>query len=334
MKNCTINKKSFYIITALLIFVFIIICLELFCRIFSPIYLTPEDYFDNFVVADNELGYKLKDNFRSFFWQDYNLYYTTNSFGLRDRDFSFFPTKGVKRILAIGDSWTFGPGVELEDTWPKQLEKILRAKGIECEVINAGVNGYSTRNYSRVLHKYYNIYHPQVVVVLVYSNDPAGDIADTNGIYPTLTLNDNPVKKFLKRHSHLAKNIYFIYQRFLPKKYGLFYIEKFQEMPEDDPEVILGYQLYRETLIEMKKFCRKNNILLIVAALDRVSPSSFQMHTKVICEDAGIDDYIPLEITTESQGLRGLNSAGHFNPEGYLLLASSIGDYIYYEVAK
>jgi acyl-CoA thioesterase-1 len=45
------------------------------------------------------------------------------------------------RILAFGASIVAGYGLEAADTLPVQLEKALRARGIEATVINSGVSG-------------------------------------------------------------------------------------------------------------------------------------------------------------------------------------------------
>jgi hypothetical protein len=64
---------------------------------------------------------------------------TTGPERLRNPPFAPQPEPGVFRILALGDSTTFGWGVAQEQAWPAQLEAALRARGAEVEVINAGV---------------------------------------------------------------------------------------------------------------------------------------------------------------------------------------------------
>jgi lysophospholipase L1-like esterase len=62
-----------------------------------------------------------------------------NSLGFRDLPFTLEKKPGEFRILAVGDSFTFGSGVQVADTWPQQLEGLLRAERKEpIEVINAG----------------------------------------------------------------------------------------------------------------------------------------------------------------------------------------------------
>ncbi len=53
-----------------------------------------------------------------------------NSLGLRDREIRI--AKGDKySILCFGDSYTFGWGVNVENSWPRKLEKYLLANGYE-----------------------------------------------------------------------------------------------------------------------------------------------------------------------------------------------------------
>lgn len=45
------------------------------------------------------------------------------------------------RLLAFGDSLTAGYGLAAEDSFPNRLEKALRQRGYDVDVINAGVSG-------------------------------------------------------------------------------------------------------------------------------------------------------------------------------------------------
>ncbi|MDJ0849843.1 MAG: GDSL-type esterase/lipase family protein [Myxococcota bacterium] len=69
-----------------------------------------------------------------------------NSLGLRDREVSASKPPGVRRILAIGDSITFGMGVGAEESYPKQLEALLDGSEPPTEVLNLGVGGYDVVN--------------------------------------------------------------------------------------------------------------------------------------------------------------------------------------------
>ena len=67
-----------------------------------------------------------------------------NSHGMRDREYEARKPPGSLRILALGDSWTFGAGQKVEDTWPKRLEARLDRPERPVAVMNTGVSGYET----------------------------------------------------------------------------------------------------------------------------------------------------------------------------------------------
>jgi acyl-CoA thioesterase-1 len=48
------------------------------------------------------------------------------------------------RIVAVGASNTFGRGVGASHAWPARLEALLRARGYDVQIINAGINGDDT----------------------------------------------------------------------------------------------------------------------------------------------------------------------------------------------
>jgi acyl-CoA thioesterase I len=47
-------------------------------------------------------------------------------------------------VVALGASNTFGKGVSHGQAYPAQLEALLRARGLNARVINAGINGDTT----------------------------------------------------------------------------------------------------------------------------------------------------------------------------------------------
>lgn len=47
-------------------------------------------------------------------------------------------------VVALGASNTAGKGVGEEAAWPAQLEGLLRGRGLDVRVINAGINGDTT----------------------------------------------------------------------------------------------------------------------------------------------------------------------------------------------
>ena len=56
---------------------------------------------------------------------------------------------GAATVVALGASNTYGKGVARNQAYPAQLEAILRSKGVNARVINAGINGDTTGNMLR-----------------------------------------------------------------------------------------------------------------------------------------------------------------------------------------
>ncbi|MDN3279044.1 GDSL-type esterase/lipase family protein [Frankia sp. RB7] len=53
-------------------------------------------------------------------------------------------TAHAATVVALGASNTFGKGVSRSQAYPAQLETLLRSRGLNVRVINAGINGDTT----------------------------------------------------------------------------------------------------------------------------------------------------------------------------------------------
>ena len=94
-----------------------------------------------------------------------------NSYGFRDTEHQLKKDENVYRIMAVGDSFTFGMGVNFEDTYSKQLETLLNNGGIKSEVINCGVLGYNMWQNFEVLRYKVLPFSPDLVILAVFLND-------------------------------------------------------------------------------------------------------------------------------------------------------------------
>jgi lysophospholipase L1-like esterase len=105
---------------------------------------------------------------------DVEIWFKINGQGLRaDRDYPYEKPPGVKRIVSLGDSFTMGYEVESDETFSSVLESELRQRGIEVEVLNAGVSGYSNAEAYLYLERELWKYHPDLVLLSFYGNDYA-----------------------------------------------------------------------------------------------------------------------------------------------------------------
>jgi lysophospholipase L1-like esterase len=85
---------------------------------------------------------------------------------------------GGTTIICLGDSVTYGYGLEANESWPTQLKQRLHAKGAQISVFNRGLSGMdSTEIIQRELHIIKNIAKKGsrlVVLVMIGHNDLAG----------------------------------------------------------------------------------------------------------------------------------------------------------------
>jgi lysophospholipase L1-like esterase len=105
---------------------------------------------------------------------------TVNAMGFRGRETSVAKPAGCYRVIALGDSSTFGVLVGDDETYCSLLEGMLNADpgkgpGRTFEVINAGVIGYTTRQGLIYLQRDLLRYSPDCIVVSFAVNDTVQD---------------------------------------------------------------------------------------------------------------------------------------------------------------
>ena len=99
-----------------------------------------------------------------------------NSAGLRDREFGISKPRDTFRVLVLGDSITFGWGVQQEKTFAKLLENKLNEKPppgwpTHVEVINAGVGNYNTAQEVAYFKERGRLYRSDMVILAFFIND-------------------------------------------------------------------------------------------------------------------------------------------------------------------
>lgn len=118
--------------------------------------------------------------------------------------------QGVLRVVALGDSSTFGWHEPYANTYCAQLETMLAARGVAAEVIDLGVIGYTIRQGLERWRALGRAQHPDVVIAAFGAiNDhlAAVDVADDQRIAESRARHD-PLRRaseWLRDHSRLTQ---------------------------------------------------------------------------------------------------------------------------------
>lgn len=103
--------------------------------LFSRNLLAPQEHAVYFSSRDGN-RFELEEGYENIVqWQ-------INSLGYRGPEFSWEKPEGTIRILIYGGSFVFDIRTAGEMDWPRQAEKILRQRGHDVEIINAGIPGH------------------------------------------------------------------------------------------------------------------------------------------------------------------------------------------------
>ena len=89
----------------------------------------------------------------------------------QDRPYSPQKPDGVFRIAVVGDSFSFAPYMQFDDTFAKRLERMLNLEKAKVEVINYGVPRYST-SHEIALAKKAIAEQADLIVLQICLNDP------------------------------------------------------------------------------------------------------------------------------------------------------------------
>jgi lysophospholipase L1-like esterase len=97
-----------------------------------------------------------------------DIRYRINRAGYRDDE----PRPGRRRIVVLGDSVSFGLGVQQEEIWPSLLEQRLQRERLQPRAVeNLAIWAYNTANEADALREDGLALKPEVVILQFYMND-------------------------------------------------------------------------------------------------------------------------------------------------------------------
>lgn len=242
-------------------------------------------------MKDDELGWRLRPN-ASDKWGGVPV--RINSKGVRGPEIPHEKGGEAYRILYLGDSITFGFGIEADEgTYPYRVEAHLESDvGIEVETINAGVGGYSPWQELIYLKREGLRYSPDLVVLGFYLNDVTEKFSlpqfgGTGGSYQLNHAYSSAVDRWLswsggwaalKRvsaHFTLGPNL----QQGAREVQAL-HVERLLTEP-DEPFIRKAWEITLGNMEKIVSVCRENNLDLLLI----IFPDTIQVEAPELGEE-------------------------------------------------
>ena len=201
-----------------------------------------------FIYDSNPRGYFDKNN---------ALVCRINKWGFRGADFQKQKTPGTRRVMVLGDSFTFGEGVRLEDTFVRQMEEKLRRRTEQSiEVLNFGVSAWATRDEAAYFKQVGVDFDPDLVLVAYVLND-----ADYAG---GIDLWNEFRRKYEDRSFKASYLINFVYTTIKRHSYGRRYVASLAGSA-GSPSERGKWKFSFSLLSEMDKLARSRGMKFAVA---------------------------------------------------------------------
>lgn len=114
------------------------------------------------------------------------------------------------RYLALGDSFTIGTGTTPDRSFPAMLVTRWRDTGLECDLRNPAVNGYTTDDLIREELPLVEAYAPDLVTVLIGANDIVAALRDAAAITARERIRPSTerLRPFEERYSRQLRRIH------------------------------------------------------------------------------------------------------------------------------
>ena len=242
----------------------------------------------------------------------------TNSFGFRDREYAKKKPPQTKRILFVGDSFTLGWGVPMENTYAKRIEKLLNQSANHYEVINMGVGNYNTSMELALLKLKGLTLSPDSIVLFYFINDAEST--------PTIS---RLGRSFLKYSYFLNFCCDIFLQWCLRWNKNLTLENHYQKLyaPAGD-----AFNKTREALLEFIRICKTNHIKLLIVSipeLGRLKNYPFDFATRFVEQISGAQstpflDLLPFLKNHSRENLWISQKDGHANSFANTLIAETV----------
>jgi hypothetical protein len=200
-----------------------------------------------------------------------------NRWGFREREFGLRPSEEIYRIAVVGDSFTYGQGIVVENRLSNILEGQLNEHRNQYEVLNFGRPGAETKDHIDILRDVVLKIQPRYVLLQWFRNDVEGDNKGERP-KPWRLLPSDFLLSYLHTHSALY---YFVNQQWIKMQRRLGFIEGHQAYMErrfKDPSGIDARRARRE-LETFFELCNQQRVPVGMILFPALADSASQDHT-------------------------------------------------------
>lgn len=268
----------------------------------------------------------------------------TNRYGHYDHDFPEKPAEGELRVLALGDSVTLGHQVTRDEAFPNRLEEMLAGSlDRPVQVINAGVQGYSTRQ-ELVTFERSMRFEPEIVLIGVCMNDFTEpftvdeELGGTGLDYHLVKKTSNAFASYLLHETGFGRAALAAQwadtSPELERLREARSVEKFAERRRDDPEVAEQYAYVLENLERIYAAAKERDVRVLVLLFPytfQFAPGSSLAPQQAAAEHArghGVEvlDFHEVFAPRLEQGRENpyFQDASHLTPYGHEVAAREI----------
>jgi hypothetical protein len=199
-------KKIFF---GLMLMVFTLVIILAVGELMARMVLPPQRESPRWLVPDKTYGFAHRPSFTQLYqYNNSDVTWTARLNRLALRGPEQDPAEaGDHHVLLLGDSFTFGYGLEDDHIFAAKLSRLLNEGTNRWLVLNAGVGGWGPRQSVKRALEHYDVYQPDVIVFTLCDNDANDDTIFLSGKSGGL-LPDFKGKRWVKDHVYLYSLLY------------------------------------------------------------------------------------------------------------------------------
>jgi hypothetical protein len=294
--------------------------------------LAPQPYLYPRWQHSPEYGHILSPNIRMVGAQPgrWSFTYTINRYGYRGRGVPVSNAYDTSNIVVLGDSYSFGSGVDDGEDYPAIMATSL---GATFNVINLGVPGWGLTQEIRRYYEFGQLYRPRAVVLQFCANDltdnievPVTAVSDGKFVFRDMSVPMEWLQIYLNQSSLIQHSQLYAWARQLYSSRGK---GGTSNQNADDKRTPDAQQLYVDLLTLFASDLHSRGVLLFMIAVNgQLDPFTNLQRAISELEDAKLLRYV--EVAPWFEHVTAYNSPeGHWwGKKAHTIIGERLGELI------